>query len=278
MFPSKIFSVCSRNIRDFWVRIDPAGLSELILVDEFSLFTAYSLPLPPFRQTLSNNSNKISNNVPDPEVHVTHRRSRRTTRRPRALHTNQTSPNNARVSRLRYPSGPRYAHDSYQEKKSSSIWDYIKSWSFFASSKNTASEVPEPTPEPSSPTNPPPSLRDIITRHNRTASPNLRETQEAIVAMQAKATKNLYERGLEVSVQPFADRQTYALYSCNANTSRCYKKSPLLPQHHRPNLLRKRSRKYIICLSITDPEPKSGLLQILPTILAKHRTRSSQII
>ena len=87
--------------------------------------------------------------------------------------------------------------------KYSSIWDYIKSWSFFGSSKDAASEELEPTPKPSSPTDAPPSLQDIITRH-RTTSLNLYETQEAIVAMQAKATKNLYERGLEVSVQPLA--------------------------------------------------------------------------
>ena len=63
-----------------------------------------------------------------------------------------------------------------------------------------ANEEPEPTPESFSPTNAPPLLQDVITRH-RTASPDLQDTQEAIVAMQAKATKNLYERGLEVSVQ-----------------------------------------------------------------------------
>lgn len=102
-----------------------------------------------------------------------------------------------------HSSSPIYAYDSHQEKKSSSIWDFIKSWSFFASSKDTASEGPEPTSEPSSPTNAPQSLQDIITRR-RTTSPNSRETQEAIVALQAKATKNLYERGLEVSVQSLA--------------------------------------------------------------------------
>ena len=93
-----------------------------------------------------------------------------------------------------------YAYDSYQKKKPSSIWDFIKYWSFFGSSKETDDEEPEHTPEPRSPTDAPSSLQDIISRH-RTASPNLHETQGAIVAMQAKATKNLYERGLEVSIQ-----------------------------------------------------------------------------
>ena len=170
----------------------------LVLVVEFSLFVTCPLPHSTFRQTPSNNSDKFSNNVPVPEVHVTHRWSRRATRSPRAVHANQARPK-TRVSHLHYPSSPRYAYDSYQKEKSFSIWGFIKSWSFFGSSKNTDRE-PEPTLEPPSPAEVPSSLQGIITRH-RTASPNLRETQEAIVAMQAKVTKNLYERGLEVSVQ-----------------------------------------------------------------------------
>ena len=154
------------------------------------------LPLPPFRQTLSSDTHNFSNNVRVPEIHVTHCWSRRATRSPRAVHANQTSPK-TRVSRLHYPSILRYAYDSYQKKRSSSIWDFIKHWSFFGSSKDTDNEEPEPTPEPSSPTDAPPSLQDIIARH-RTASPKLNKNQEATVAMQAKVTKNLYERGLEV--------------------------------------------------------------------------------
>ena len=199
MSPSKIVLVCSRNIRDFWERIDLAVLSSLVLVVEFSLFVPCSLPLPPFRQTPSNKSDNFSNNVRGPEVHVTHCWSRRATRRPSTIHANQTSPK-ARVSHIHYPSRPKHAYDSYQKKKASSIWDFIKHWSFFGSNKDTDNEESEPTPEPPSPADAPPSLQDIITRR-KTASPKLHENQEVIIALQAKATKNLYERGLEVCVQ-----------------------------------------------------------------------------
>ena len=120
------------------------SISDQIWTWSCAIFVPCSLPLPMFCQTTSNKSDNFSNNVWDPEAHVTHYWSCEVMQGPSAIHTNQTK---ACVTH----SLPDYTQTCLQflsEQETPLYLGLYQVLVFFGSNEDMNNEEPEPTPEP----------------------------------------------------------------------------------------------------------------------------------